>query len=117
MANRSFSILDWLIHLFAPPPLASMTQAQKVGRVFVFTIALVVICILLSMFAAAGIFTLEHMRKMAGGSSELLSDLGIILVSMLVNTLCVIVLLEVRKADRKLIPPMETPVEPKIESK
>jgi hypothetical protein len=111
MINRSFAILTWLLNLFAPPPLDSMNHAQKIGRVLVFTAALVVMCILISMLAAVGVFALEHARRMAGGGSELLGDLGIIFVSMVINTVCVLVLLEVRKADRKLIPPSETPTQ------
>jgi len=92
-----------------------MTRAQKVGRVFVFTLTLVVISIFFSMLAAAGIFALEHARRMAGGFPELAGDLAIIFVSMMINAVCVIVLLEVRKADRKLIPPPEAPPETKAD--
>ena len=110
--TRPYFILEWLISLFNPPPLESLTHVQKTARIFLFTMALVMLCILLSMLAAAGVFVLEHARRMIGSFSELAGDLGIIFVSMMINTICVIVLLEISKADRKLIPPPETPTQP-----
>ena len=110
--DRSVSILAWLVNLFNPPPLQAMNRLQKVGRVFLFSITLVVVCILLSMFAAACIFTLQHARHMIISRPELIGDACIIFVSMLVNSLCVMVLLAIRRADHKLVPPAEPPGPP-----
>jgi hypothetical protein len=106
--NRFSEILPWLAHLFNPPPLESMTLTQKVGRVFLVALTLVVICILSAMLGALGIFLAQKAHGMLASTPELLDDLAIIFASMIVNTICVIVLLEIRKADRKLIPPPET---------
>ena len=113
--NRSPGILPWLAHLFNPPPLESMTLTQKVGRVFLVALTLVVICILSAMLGALGIFLVQKAHGMLAGTPELLDDIAIIFASMVVNTICVIVLLEIRKADRKLVPPPET--EPESERK
>jgi hypothetical protein len=107
--KRSITVLAWLVSLINPPPLQAMTQMQKVFRVFVFTMATVTICVLSSMFAAAGIFLFQHATRMFSDFPELIGDLGIIFVSMLVNALCVMVLLKIKNADQKLIPPQEPP--------
>jgi uncharacterized Tic20 family protein len=103
--NQSITILVWLINLFDPPPLASMSQAQKIGRIFLVTITLVISCILTAMLVTVGIFVIERARDLLGSVPKLLDDLGIIFVSMVVNAICVIVLLEIKKTDGKLIPP------------
>ncbi len=82
-----------------------MSVWQKVGRVFLFTTTVVVLCILLSMLAAATIFTTQHARRAIDNTPEFMNAIGIILVSMLVNTLCVMGLLAIRRADHKLVPP------------
>ena len=104
MLAHLFSILTWPINLFNPPALSSMNGMQKVGRIFLVTVTLVVSCILAAMLGALGIFIVERGRYMISNASELVGDLGIIFVSICVNILCVIVLLQIRKADRKLIP-------------
>jgi hypothetical protein len=115
--NRSSDVLAWLAHLFNPPPLESMTFAQKVGRVFLVALTMVVICILTAMLGALGIFLVQKAHGMLSSAPELLDDLGIIFASMIVNTICVIALLEIRKADRKLIPPPETKPGPQADRK
>ena len=82
-----------------------MTLAQKLGRIFLFTTTLVIISVLSSTLAAAAIFAFQHSLKTSGGYAELAGDVGIIYFSMMVNAVCVIVLLGIRKADHKLIPP------------
>lgn len=106
---------EWLISLINPPPLMAMTRLQKVFRVFVFTLATITICILSSMFAAAGIFIFQHVTRMFNGFTEMIGDLSIIFVSMLVNALCIMVLLKIKHADQKLIPPQELPTTSKPE--
>ena len=103
--NRPSGIFAWLANLFDPPPLESMSLTQKVSRVFLVALTLVVICILTAMLGALGIFLVQKAHGMLGGAPELLDDLAIIFVSMIVNTICVIVLLAIKRADRKLIPP------------
>lgn len=112
MLKQPFSILAWLVNLFDPPPLQSMSRNQKVGRVFLLTGTLVVVCILTAMLGAAGIFLMQRGHDMISNVRDLLRDVGIIFVSMIVNTICVIVLLEIRKADHKLIQPTEPTTKP-----
>ena len=113
MATRSTSVLSWLISLVNPPPLHTMSRWQKGARVILFTTTLIVISILSSMLAAVGIFVVQHARHMISGIPQLAEDIGIIFLSMLVNTLCVMALLKVKNADQRLIPPAETPTDPK----
>jgi len=104
MLNRSYALLAWLLHLFAPPPLASMSVTQKIGRTFLVTMTLVVICILTTMLGAIGIFVIERGRDMLGSIPELRRGVVIIFAGICVNAICVAVLLHIKKADRKLMP-------------
>lgn len=103
MSTSNYSLFSWLLSLVNPPPRDSMTTLQKVARVFFFTTSLIVICILLSMMAAVGIYTIQHIYHWGRGIPGLMADLGIIFVSMLVNTFCVVVLLKVKNADLLLM--------------
>jgi len=106
--NRSFALLAWLVNVFNPPPLETMTRAQKIGRASLVALTLVIICILTAMLGALGIFLVQKGRHLMGSMIDLLDGLGIIFVSTIVNTICVIVLLEIRRTDRMLVPPTET---------
>ena len=91
------------MNLFNPPPLAQMNRMQKIGRVFLVTVTLLVNCILLAMAGALAIFLAEHGSEMFGNIPNLMAGLEIIFTSILVNAVCIVVLLKIRKADRKLI--------------
>jgi len=106
MAKRSLSILGWLINLFDPPPLSSLSVAQKVGRVALLSATLVVGSVLVAMLGALGLFVMERGREL-GSMPELFKGLGIILVGILVNAACVVILVHLKKADNKLVPPKE----------
>jgi uncharacterized membrane protein YidH (DUF202 family) len=93
-----------LINLFDPPPLRSMSLAQKAGRVILLTATLVVGSILIAMLGALGLFVMERGREM-GSTPEFLNGVAIILVGIAVNATCVIVLVQIKKADTKLVPP------------
>jgi hypothetical protein len=100
----SFSILSWLLKLFDPPPLSSMTFNQKVGRALLLTATLVVGSILVAMLGALGLFVMERGREI-GSTPELLKGVGIILVGIAVNATCVAILIHIKRADTKLVPP------------
>ena len=117
MLKHPISIFAWLLELFDPPPRESMTRLQKIGRTFLLTGTLVVVCILSAMLGAAGIFIFQKEHDMANSARELLRDLGIIFVSMIINTFCVMVLLQIRKADRKLIQPPAVSAKPNANPK
>ena len=104
MINRSVAVLAWLINLFNPPPFALMSRTQKVGRAFLVTLTLVVGCILAAMLGAVGIFVVQRGSGMLGSHAELLGGLEIIFAGTCVNAICVTVLLQIRKAERKLMP-------------
>ncbi len=104
MTRRFFELVAWLVELFAPPPLASMTRLQKVGRVLLVTVTLVVCSILAAMLGAVAIFLFERGRRMVNSFPEMEDGLGIILVAIGVNAACVFVLLQIRRADGKLMP-------------
>jgi len=105
MGKRSTTVLAWLISLVNPPPRASMTRMQKVSRVFLFTMALLMVCVISSMAAAVGIYALQRGHQMLMGFPMLVDDVAIIAASMIVNTICVLVLLRIKHADQKLFPP------------
>ena len=117
MQKHSFSILSWLIYLFNPPPRAEMTRVQKIGRVFLLTGTLVIVCLITAMLGAVGIFLVQQGHDMATSMRDLLHDIGIIFVCMLINAFCVIVLLEIKKADHKLIQPPESVTKPGTDPK
>jgi len=81
-----------------------MSFAQKAGRVILLTATLVVGSILVAMLGALGLFLMERGREM-GSAPEFLKGVGIILVGIAVNVTCVIVLVHIKKADTKLVPP------------
>jgi len=106
MRNQALAVLTWLLNLFDPPPLSSMTLAQKAGRIFLFCATLVVGSILVAMLGAVGLFVMEKGREM-DSMPEFLNGLGIIVVGIVVNAICVFVLLHFKKADTKLVPPRD----------
>ncbi len=101
MTTKPFSIIAWLISLFDPPPKAAMTQMQKLKHIFAFVTTLLVISVLSSLLAASGIYILEHVYRWSQGYKEWFGDIGIIFIGMTINTLCVLIILEFRKPNRK----------------
>jgi len=113
MLRYASATVDWLINIFNPPPLASMTRTQKLNRSLLITLALVVNCVLLAMLVALGVYLLERGRQILSTAADEVNALAIIFVSIGVNMLCVIVLFQIKKADQKLLEkPPETPPEP-----
>jgi Kef-type K+ transport system membrane component KefB len=103
LAQRILTVLGWGLHMFDPPPLQSMNRTQKVGRIFLVTITILVTCILTAMGAAVVLYLFERGRQMLGSVPELAAGLEIILAGAAVNAICVIMLFEIRKIDRKLM--------------
>lgn len=113
MIKFTVSSLAWLMNLFDPPPLELMNQKQKICRVFLVTISLVVSCILLAMLAAMGIYLMEQGQRILSDEPHLVNGLGIVFVGICVNAACVLVLFQIRNADRKLMgKPEEAPADP-----
>jgi uncharacterized membrane protein YidH (DUF202 family) len=104
MIPRTFHVFTWLLNLFNAPPRDSMTWMQKLGRVFLVSATLVIGSILAAMIGALGLFVMERGREL-GSMPELANGVGIILVGVCVNVACVLVLLQIKRADHKLMGP------------
>lgn len=109
MTGHSFSIFHWLLNLFNPPPLKSMTLRQKVSRIFLITITLLTICILSSMLVTLGIFLAERGSRLLADVPHLASVFEIVFISACVNTICVMALFQIKKFDHKLMESHEPP--------
>lgn len=103
MRKRLHALLDWMISLFDPPPLATMNTGQKVGRIFLLSATLVIGSILVAMLGAVGLYLIERGREM-GSTPQFLDGIGIIIIGIIVNYVCVLMLMQIKHADRKLIP-------------
>jgi hypothetical protein len=100
------SLCGWIMELFNPPPLGSMTVVQKSGRILLFTGALVIASILFAMAGAVGLYIMERGRELRD-TPEFYHGLMIVLVGIVVNAGCVFVLLQLKKTDTRLVPPAE----------
>jgi uncharacterized membrane protein YidH (DUF202 family) len=98
------SLVVWIMELFNPPPLESLTLPQRTGRVVVMTLALVIGSVLFAMLGAVGLYVMERGRELRD-TPEFNHGLLILLVGIVVNVACVFVLLQIKKADTKLLPP------------
>jgi hypothetical protein len=105
-------VLGWLhgvavlgISLFNAPPRAAMTTVQKFGRSLLVTVSLVILCIVGAMLAALGVYVAERGREMLASTPKFVTGASIIFVGVVVNVICVLVLLEIKKADGKLLAP------------
>jgi ABC-type Fe3+-siderophore transport system permease subunit len=81
-----------------------MTFSQKTGRVVFFSAMLVIASVLFAMAAAVGLYLLERARELHD-TPGFYHGVVIILFGVAVNTGCVFVLLQIKKADTKLLPP------------
>jgi hypothetical protein len=98
------SLAGWIMELFNPPPLESMTVTQRTGRVVMMTLALVLASIVFAMAGAVGLYVMERGRELRD-TPQFYHGLLIVLVGVAVNVGCVFVLLQIKKADTKLMPP------------
>ena len=98
------SLAGWLMELFNPPPLNSMTLYQKTGRILLFVASLVVGSVLFAMVGALGLYIMERGRELRD-TPQFYHGLLIVMVGIAVNVGCVFVLLQIKKADTKLLPP------------
>ena len=104
MTKRITALFAWLLNLFDPPPLVAMSFKQKVGRVILLSGTLVIGSIIVAMLGALGLYLMERGREL-GNTPEFINGLGIILLGVSVNTLCVMALVQLKRADTKLMPP------------
>ena len=102
------SLLDWLGRIFNPPPLASLSTRQKLGRVALISVTIVTLCIILAMILSAAIFIVqwvpELFRNVFTTDFSIAAKMaGIVVLSIVVNSICVFILLQVRRLDRELM--------------
>jgi len=93
----------WFVYLFDPPPRNSMTFPEKVWRIVLVSVTLVVTSILAAMLAALGLYLVEQGRQIVASIPRFKSGLAIVAVGLVVNSLCVWVLFVIIKADHKLM--------------
>jgi len=96
-------LLSWFLHLFNPPPREEMLWWQKVARILLVTSSLVVVCILAAMLGTITVFLVQSGVHMLESRPQFLRGLMIVLVAVCVNVVCVRILLEIRRIDRKLL--------------
>ncbi len=81
-----------------------MTVGQKIGRVLLFSSTLIVGSILVAMLGALGLFIMQRGLELSS-VPEFMQGLGIVVTGIIVNLACVFILLQIKKADHKLVPP------------
>jgi uncharacterized membrane protein YidH (DUF202 family) len=101
MVKALFTLVVWLVHLFDPPPLASLSVTQKIGRALFVSLSLMTICISTALVGAAGLYGFQRGDEIVSTFPNLLNGLAIVSTGIVVNVLCVMVLLEIRKLDLK----------------
>jgi len=80
-----------------------MTFRQKIGRILFVSGTLIVLCILIAMALAVGIFMQERTTRMLAKIPDLWSTAAILFIGIAVNAFCVYLLVQVKKLDRKLM--------------
>lgn len=101
-----FSIGPWLMDLINPPPRNTLTLAQKVWRSALITVTLVTLCIVVALVLSLGCFAWQRGREFAEGP-QVWNGLTILLASILINSACIFALLQIKKLDRKFVPPAD----------
>lgn len=105
MLRCTLPLIFWFFNLFDPPPLQSMNWAQKIARVALVTVSLLITCILMAMLSSLVIFIVQRGLHMLRSGSEFMGGLVIIFVGITVNIVCVMILVEMSKADGRLMTP------------
>jgi hypothetical protein len=106
-----FSIGPWLVDLVNPPPRASLTLSQKAGRVLLVTVTLVTLCVIAALLLSLGFFAWQRSREVLMGIPQMVNVLKILTASIVVNVVCVTMLFQIKKVDRKLVPRPDVEIE------
>ena len=97
------SIPAWLLELFNPPLRDSLSIGQKVGRVLLITMTLVTLSIIVALVLALLLFGYDSGRDLAAHTPHLTGALKILAVSLVVNTICIKVLFQLKRLDERLM--------------
>jgi hypothetical protein len=108
------SLAKWFLALFNPPPRDSLSFAQKIGRVFLMTLALFGLCLVSALATAVTLFVVQRIEAGRVGAVPLVKALAILFDSMVLNVVCVFALLQIKRLDENLIPRRRTPTGPKL---
>ncbi|MCE0484782.1 MAG: hypothetical protein LV479_11165 [Methylacidiphilales bacterium] len=81
-----------------------MSWSQKIGRVFLLGGTLIIGSIIAAMLGTVVLFLIERGRQFTQ-APEFFNGLGILALGFLVNAACVAILIQMKRADNKLIPP------------
>lgn len=103
--DRLMTPVELFLRLFNPPPLESLTVGQKIGRIFLITVSLTILCIFTAVMLALILYTIHAVPILWSDSKSIGFKhlLAIISASAMVNTLCVLALLQIKKLDRALL--------------
>ena len=93
------------MELFNPPLRESLTLRQKIGRVLLITITLVTICIIVALVLALVLYGYEGGTQALSQVPHLANGLEILFSSIAVNLICVLLLLQIKRLDQRLIHP------------
>jgi hypothetical protein len=102
--RRLFSIGPWLMDLINPPPRSSLSLLQKGCRVLLVTVTLITLCVIFALLASLGCFAWQRSREALLGIPQFRNTVTILIASVAVNAACIMVLLQIKRIDRKLIP-------------
>ncbi len=104
-----FSIGPWLMDLINPPPRNTLTFGQKMWRSALVTVTLVTLCVVSALVASLGFFAWQRGREFVEGMPQFRNEITILIASFLMNAACIFALLQIKKLDRKMIPPADLP--------
>ncbi len=106
-----FAIGPWLVELINPPPRESLSLLQKSARVVLVTITIVTLCVIAALALSLACFAWQRSRDFLAGVPQLRNAVIILATSLVVNVACVCTLLQLKRLDRKLVPPPPLEVE------
>jgi hypothetical protein len=99
MFNGRNALVTWFANLFNPPPLAAMNQGQKMARIFLVALTLVLLCIVAAVFAASVLVLAGRAQEMMSEPTAL-AGTEILFVGALGSALCWRTLLMVSRSEK-----------------
>jgi flagellar biosynthesis protein FliQ len=94
------------MELFNPPLRDSLTLGQKLGRVMLVTATLVTLSIIVALVLALLCYAYEFGSNTLARVPHLMEAVEILVCSIAVNFVSVLVLLQMKRIDQRLVPPV-----------